>query len=601
MSILKIYKDNSISEFEFTGEKLLSDALREAGFFVQHPCGGRGVCGKCAADVKGNVSEPSPEERKTGCRLSCKTMLLGDAEVRLKGSAAMQQIEIDGIRGPAPLNGESRAGTAENSADGSLESGKGNNGHPTAADILCRPKKNGMGDAPAQREKRTVPPFSGPEENSAIPFPCGAAVDIGTTTLALKLFDLRTGEELSSAAAINPQTSVAADVMGRIGAAMNGSAELLRRQICDEIASLLEEACRSAGLYDSDNASGTEETAAALGTETKEPSTCLAAAPGTETKESSPCLANIPCLPPCLRYLIITGNTTMLYLLTGKNPERLSHAPFEADCLFGFEDEFMGIPCLLPGCMNAFVGADITCAVLSSGMTASSETSLLCDIGTNGELALWKDGRLYVTSTAAGPAFEGAGISCGCGSIEGAIDRVWTENGEIRVHTIGDAPAVGLCGSGLIDAIAAFLSTEAIDETGAADDDFLPLSGDVGLVPKDIRAVQLAKAAIAAGIQTLIITAGVSPEEVKTLYIAGGFGSHLNVESAAAIGLIPFELKEKVRVIGNAALSGAAELLLDRKKAVESEAIVKASSHVNLGGSALFNNNYMEQMLFPEV
>ena len=124
--------------------------------------------------------------------------------------------------------------------------------------------------------------------------------------------------------------------------------------------------------------------------------------------------------------------------------------------------------------MNAFVGADITCAVLAGGLCDSSETALLCDIGTNGEMALWKDDVLYVTSTAAGPAFEGAGISCGCGSIPGAIDRVWVEGDDIRVHTIGDAPACGVCGSGLIDAIAAALKLELVDETGAMEDDDLP-------------------------------------------------------------------------------------------------------------------------------
>jgi len=299
-----------------------------------------------------------------------------------------------------------------------------------------------------------------------------------------------------------------------------------------------------------------------------------------------------------LKKLVVAGNTTMLYLLVGRNPECLSHAPFEADHLFDAEDTLFGIPTYYPPCMNAFVGADITCAVVASGMCNQSDTALLCDIGTNGEIALWKEGKLYVTSTAAGPAFEGAGISCGCGSVPGAIDRVWVENGAIAAHTLGEQPVVGVCGSGLIDAVAAFLETEDIDETGAAELDELPLRDGICLRPKDIRAVQLAKAAIAAGIQTLLQLANVPESEIRQLYIAGGFGSHLNVDSAAAIGLIPKSLVSRVLIIGNGSLSGAAEMLLHSAQQAGGRVLAKESQHVNLGGNPKFNENYMEQILF---
>ena len=298
--------------------------------------------------------------------------------------------------------------------------------------------------------------------------------------------------------------------------------------------------------------------------------------------------------------LVITGNTTMLYLLTGRNPECLSHAPFIADTLFDIDTELYGQRVYLPPCMNAFVGADITTAVLASCMCEKAETALLCDIGTNGEMALWKDGRLYVTSTAAGPAFEGAGISCGCGSVRGAIDRVWLENGKLRIHTLGDAEAVGVCGSGLIDAIAAGLLSEQIDETGAMDEDELVLSENVSLEPRDVRAVQLAKAAIAAGLEMLLETADASMDEVGTLYIAGGFGSHLNVESAVTIGLLPQGLKDKAKIVGNAALAGAAQVLLNRNARGMLSRIASASEHVNLGGNPKFNEKYIEMMFFGE-
>lgn len=481
MPNLKIWQTGVCREISFTGTPILGSLLIEQGYDTSHPCGGRGVCGKCAIRAEGNLSPLTAAEESAGTRLSCQTRLLGDAEVWLpeENGAA---VELSG------------------------------------RDILLK---------------------------TAAPGNIGAAVDIGTTTIALKVYDLKTGALLGEAGMLNPQRSIAADVMGRIGAAMGGLAAMLQSMVTDAIRSLL-------------------------------------ARTGTEPVD----------------YLVVTGNTTMLYLLTGRDPACLSAAPFLADCLFGREDHLLNIPVYYPACMNAFVGADITCAVLSSGMTGRDQTALLIDIGTNGEIALWKDGILYVTSTAAGPAFEGAGISCGCGSIPGAIDKVWLEDGKIRIHTIKEAPPMGLCGSGLVDAVAVFLETGDIDETGAMEEAFLSLAENVKLLPADIRAVQLAKGAIAAGIRTLLEMAAVTEAEIGTVYIAGGFGSHLNTDSAAAIGLIPPALKENVVILGNAALSGAASLLLDREQIIAAEELAKHSRHVNLGGNSRFNEHFMEAMLF---
>lgn len=483
MAKLTICRGDKTSLLHFEGEVLLDELLKQAGFDVARPCGGRGSCGKCAVEIEGAVSEPNTAEKRNGCRLSCQAVILGDATVTLPEDAKMEVIETD------------------------------------------------IGEVPM-----SLKPMAGK---------IGAAVDIGTTTVAVRLYNLKSGKCIGKAAARNPQGAVAADVMGRINAAMRGELSHLQEQIINCIETLI-----------------------------------LAA--GGQKVDS----------------FVLTGNTTMLYLLTGRNPESLSHAPFKADTLFDNEVDMLEGRAYLPPCMNAFVGADITCAVLDSGMCRNRATSLLCDIGTNGELALWKDGRLYVTSTAAGPAFEGADISCGCASVSGAIDKVWVANGEIVAHTIGGEKAVGVCGSGLIDAVAAGLMTEAIDETGALEDNSLPLADGVALQSRDIRSVQLAKAAIAAGITTLIKTAGASVDEIETLYIAGGFGSHLDVRSATAIGLIPKALTNRVKVLGNAALSGAVRALLDTDSTEELRQIAAVSNHVDLGGNPLFNENYIEQMMF---
>ena len=482
MPTLTIYQGPQVKTAEISAGTLLSDALRAAGASVALPCGGRGVCGKCAVQVTGDVSAPNAAETALSVRLACQTILNGDAQVIL----------------PLPRSME-------------IESGR----------AVCHKVIKPMGEG------------------------CGAAIDIGTTTLALQLYDMATGKCLSAYSMLNPQTAVAADVIGRIDAALKGGLQALQKSITGALRTMLACAAAEAGIAQD-----------------------------------------------AVTSLVVTGNTTMLYLLTGKNPDALSHSPFEADHLFGETSELLGRSAYLPPCLHAFVGADITTAILASGMCKKDETALLCDIGTNGELALWKDGKLYVTSTAAGPAFEGAGIRCGCASVTGAIDRVDVDGDETVFHTIGEKEAVGLCGSGLIDAVAALLELEIIDETGAMDDDHF-FTGEVYLAPADVRAVQLSKAAIYAGIQCLLDAAGCKEKDVASVYLAGGFGSHMNLYSAARIGLLPESFIPRVKVIGNAALDGAAALLLNTNAPLPTAAI-----HVNLGGNPKFNNLYMESMLF---
>ena len=364
----------------------------------------------------------------------------------------------------------------------------------------------------------------------------GLAVDIGTTTIAVRRYDLTDGKLLEAYGLLNPQTAVAADVMGRIGHAMNGGLEHLQALV------------RQAVPTDADRC-------------------------------------------------VLTGNTTMLHLFTGRDPSALSHAPFAAEHLFGEETE----SCYLPPCMHAFVGADVVCAALACGLTDRDETALLCDVGTNGEIALWHEGVLYIASTAAGPAFEGAGIACGTGSVRGAIERVWVENGQLRCSTIGSEPPVGLCGSGLIDAAAALLQLGVIDETGVMDEERVILAGDVFLSAADVRALHLAKAAVCAGVLTLRERAHLTPDQVDRFCLAGGFGRHLNLDSAAAIGLLPSSLAKRARVLGNASLTGASMLLLSPSLREKAQRIASFARHVPLGGDALFNEHYINCMMLEEV
>ena len=481
----------------------LSDALARANVSTSWPCGGLGRCGKCRVKARGALSEPDVQERQllsaeelaAGVRLACRTYVLGDC----KAEAAVSSGEEIATRG-------------------------------------------------AGRVAAVRPAFSR----------YGAAVDLGTTTLAARIYDA-SGRLLASGGRMNPQSRFGADVISRIQASMDGARGELAACVREGIAALLAELCEKAGLS-----------------------------------------------PAELDGAVIAGNTAMLYLLTASAPDALSRAPFEADRLFGEETDAAalalplgeGARVYLPRCISAFVGADITAAITSSGLCRSDKTQLLADVGTNGEMALWHGGKLRCCSTAAGPAFEGAGLSMGMQGADGAIDHRTVEDGELCAHVIGGKDAKGVCGSGVVDALACLLDLEALDETGLLDGDPTPLSGDVSLTQKDVRMIQLAKSAVCAGMYTLVERASLTTDDVSELLVAGGFGSYLDLGSAGKIGLIPLSIVPRTRVIGNASLDGASMLLLDKALRAESEAMANAAETVDLSTDPVFMEQYTEGMFF---
>ncbi len=387
----------------------------------------------------------------------------------------------------------------------------------------------------------------------------GIAVDIGTTTLAARLHG-KDGKVLAETSRLNPQSAWGADVITRMEAALAGHAAELASSVREAVNEMILTLTREAGLPD-----GAADAA------------------------------------------VVTGNTAMLSLLTETNTEPLTHAPFIAARLFGetVPASPLGLsalppdaPVYFPPCAGAFIGADILCSLLASDIPNKAGTRLLTDIGTNGEMILCHRGRLLAASTAAGPAFEGAGISMGMGGRVGAIDRVRAENGRLAVHVLGGGEPIGICGSGLVDAAAALLSLGTLDETGYLEDDPTPIAGAVSLTQDDIRMVQLAKSAIHAGLRTLLAAADARCDEVEELAVAGGFGSYLDIGNAGAIGLLPEELLPKVRILGNAALSGASMLLLSLPLRGELEALARRTETVPLAANPIFAEEYMERMLF---
>lgn len=470
----------------FEGTPLVADLLRAHGYEVPTPCGGKGVCGKCAVQAEGSLSPPA----KDGRCLACSTRLTGDAVITLAAAETLRNIALSG----------------------------------------------------------DLPLF----DASPVPGRYGLAVDIGTTTLAAALIDLRQAKTVVFAARRNPQREIADNVIGRIEASLEGAGSQLQASVRGEIDALKKEACQQAGIDEAQ-----------------------------------------------VDATVITGNTTMLYLWEGRNPLTLSRAPFEADWLAG--GWAADGKTYLPRCIGAFLGADIVCAVLASRMTTHDETVLLIDIGTNGEIALWHQGRLYCCATAAGPAFEGGGIRDGVGSVAGAVDTVRVENGKLAYTTIADAPPIGICGSGLIDAAASLLALDMLDETGSLDEDEASIAPGVALTGQDIRKLQLAKGAVAAGIRTLCRHLDIALEDIGSFYIAGGFGAHLNMENAAQIGLIPRALRHKAVSIGNAALAGAMMMLMRQEFMDEATRLADHAEVITLSGSAAFSEAFVDSMMFEEM
>ncbi len=468
------------------------------------PCGGHGRCGKCRVRAHGALSPLSdaekrllsPEDIARGIRLACCTAVEGDCSVELE------------------QRGSGQIRTA--------------------------------GDMPDIRLKPSFQAY-------------GFVLDIGTTTLAARLYDAG-GRVLAEGSGLNPQAVWGADVISRIEADLRGEGHKLAQAIRGAVDGLVRELSGKAGIA-----------------------------------------------PEDIDGMAVTGNTVMLHLLTGTSTEPLSHAPFAAGRLFGetVTAKGLGLAALCPEtnvylapCAAAFVGADLITAVLAGALCDTPGTRLLADIGTNGEMALWHEGALYCCSTAAGPAFEGAGISMGMGGSAGAVDRVAVKNGKLSAHVIGEGTALGICGSGVVDAVACLLETGRMDDTGYLEEESAVVCEQVVFTQNDVRMVQLAKSAIHAGIRTLLHTAGLDCARVEALLIAGGFGSYLDVGNAAKIGLFPEELLPCIRVVGNAALSGASMLLLNTDYRFVCESYAKGAKLVELSSNSYFADEYMERMLF---
>ncbi len=386
------------------------------------------------------------------------------------------------------------------------------------------------------------------------------ALDIGTTTLAAALVSLPSGTVLATHSAQNPCTAFGADIISRIAAARNGDLAAMQNALLSAVQAIL---AHFHGM--------------------------LSAASHIDV-------------------LACVGNTTMLHLFWGVSPEGMAAYPFtpafthsktaHGCALFLDVDTVISLPCA-----TAFFGADAVAGILETALCASATPALLLDLGTNGELALYTggaDGKLYVTSTAAGPAFEGAGISTGVGGIVGAVSRV-TPRGQrdFSIQTIGGATPVGICGSALIDLVSSLRLQGRLDETGYLCEGQVVYAqnGDTSLsvTQEDIRAFQVAKSAIRAGIDALLDAAGLSVSNLDAVYLGGGMGHYLHEREAKTVGLLP-NVCAHVSSVQNSALGGAVTFLKNGCDPIPYRKIAARCIHIDLGLSETFSNAFMAHM-----
>ncbi len=587
------------------GDNLLQTLINN-GVHIDAPCGGKGTCGKCSVRVSGIKDEASDAERELlgtiklarGYRLACRCMITTDIAAYIDDKVNEATIITTGVHRDIEINPLVRKIYIELSPPDLENQVADLERVLTASKLVAAYNVSSfLGSLPfVLREaeyKITAVEAEGKlvtiEAHNTTGSLYGAAFDIGTTTVAAYLYDLSKGSMKAVESMLNPQQRYGADVISRINYTKQSPENMIemRQLITNCINELLGKLSESVGI------SGDEIYAA-----------------------------------------VFSGNTAMLHFLNGLDASALAVSPFiPVTCgLLQLQASNSNIAINSNGlltdipCVSAYIGADTVAAVLSSGMYEHDEISLLVDIGTNGEIVLGGKEWLMSCSAAAGPAFEGAGIRYGMGGVAGAIDSFLP--GPDYIYTvIGNKEPTGICGSGIIDAIAALLIDGVIDETGrlVSETDASSLSaeaqkrltnidgmrsfmlvaeGESGLdepimvTQKDIREIQNAKAAIAAGIDTLVKYSGIEYDQIKRIYLAGGFGSSLHITSAAKIGLLPQALVDRVEAIGNASGSGAAECLLSRSMLKASEDIAKKMRYVELSASAYFTEKYVDNMIF---
>ena len=573
MAWVKFVRENIEIEME-DGASVLEAEIR-AGLRPDAPCGGLGKCGKCLVKINGEVVKACQVRISEGETCVVETLdragsekILTDGfnrEVVFEPGLRMVQVKLEKARPGEKRSDWQRLLDELAEMDSDVEPER------MEVDLKLAGELYGM----RRDSDDWYVIYSGRrilEMRKQAGRRCLAAFDIGTTTIAGYLLDSEDGRMLAVESRMNPQAQYGADVIMRANYALEHGTDVLSRCIREAVNEMLGVLAGDAGISRED-----------------------------------------------IFQVCIVGNTCMHHLFLGISPASLVHAPYTPAVSerlvlnagdYGLDVQRKAELIMLPD-IAGYVGADTCGCLLALRQDQKDEISLMIDIGTNGEMVLGNRNRLVTCSTAAGPAFEGAKIECGMRGAAGAVDHVKYENGKWDYTTVGNQPAVGLCGSGLIDLVAGLLDAGMLDENGALSSGqekqgvfmLVPLeqAGNergVYLTQKDIGEVQLAKAAIAAGIQMLMKRLGITEEEICSVYIAGAFGNNIDPVSAGKIGLLPAALVKKVKPVGNAAGEGAKIALVNEREMLEMDELVGKIDFVELAASGDFQDYFIDELGF---
>jgi len=593
-------------------ETSILEAAGRAGLVIDTPCGGIGTCGKCRVRVIHGACQPTEADRqmfgedelRDGWRLACKTAVCGEAIVRVPETslfasthqilkAATTEAATEILPAVRKVYVELVAPTLADSAADLRRLEQRTGAFKTDLALLRRLpgllRQNDFKGTAVLSDHRLIDFEPGDTTSQCY----GMAFDIGTTTMVGSLLNLHTGEELALAARMNPQVQYGDDVLSRIKHADSCSDCLddLRRVVIAGITQMIDEMRAQANIQRDH-----------------------------------------------VYTVALAGNTTMEHLLCGIDTTPLGQVPFVPAHARGLwiHAEDMEIPINRRGMayifpvIGGFVGGDTVAGILATRLGAQFGPTLMVDLGTNGEIVLANEEQIWAASTAAGPAFEGARISCGMRATLGAIEKV-AFDGDVRCGVLGNGRPTGLCGSALIDVVAELLkhgmvSTEgrmlpaeelpsalpvALKERVRRNDNgmihFLLADGKhdgtdcpVVLTQRDVRELQLACGAIRAGIRILLKNAGLQTTDLRSVMIAGGFGSFIRRSNAQQIGLLPADVDHRrVHYVGNVSLAGAKWTVLSTEARIRAEEVAEQTRLVQLSMDPDFQEEFAEAMIFP--
>ncbi|MGN6797014.1 MAG: ASKHA domain-containing protein [Gaiellaceae bacterium] len=583
--------DGATKEARVPAGTTLFDCASWNGVAIDSTCGGHGTCKKCKVKVVAgeqgvSAVDPrafSPEELRAGWRLACRAQAEEDLVVEVPPLQTRPKAALAGVGRHVILRPAVQKRYLELS-EPTLEDQTSDLERVLAAmdDVELRVPLavvRELGGVLREADWKVTAVFVDdlligvePGDTSGRRF--AIAFDLGTTTVVATLLDLETGQPRAVRSILNAQQPFGADVISRISATMLDDEALvqLRERAHETLRTLTDEVCTEAGID-----------------------------------------------PGEVYDVVVTGKLTMIQLALGIDPEPLSMAPFtitartrpEAQATdFGVSVHERAPAVLFPA-LGAYGGPDIVAGVLATGLTLDKRTRLFIDVGTNSEIVLGSSAHALACAAPAGPAFEAAQIRCGMRAAEGAIEGVKIVDGDVQLTVIGDVEPLGLCGSGLVDAVAELVSAGILDHSGRfvldsserlgkiGEENVFHLAPDVFLSQRDVRELQFAKASIATGWTILCKDLGIDPAEISQVLLGGSFGSYLTAASAVKIGLVPRLPLARIVAAGNVAGEGAKIVALSVNERAAANAVLDEIDYVELSGRSDFNDLFIDQLAFP--